>query len=151
MSLEMQIAFAVNLLWAGLLGLVIGLDRERKHFDAGVRTHMLVCAGSCLFTLLSVHAFESGDRARVAAQIVSGIGFLGAGAILKQGANVQGLTTAASIWATAAVGMSVGTGAWFLALLATLFIWFVLAVIDRVKKADKRRKRAQRTEQQAVD
>lgn len=132
-SLELQLTIALQLFLVGMLSALIGMDRERKGHDAGLRTHMLVGIGSCLFTALSIYAFGDGDPGRVASQIIPGIGFLGAGAILKQGANVQGLTTAASIWITAAVGMSVGTGAWFAAICATLVIWFTLAVMQRLK------------------
>ncbi len=131
--LEDQLTIAVQLILAGMLTGLIGMDRERRGHDAGLRTHMLVGIGSCLFTSLSIFAFGDGDPGRVASQILPGIGFLGAGAILKQGANIQGLTTAASVWLTAAVGMGVGTGAWFSAIFATLMIWFTLAIVQRMK------------------
>jgi putative Mg2+ transporter-C (MgtC) family protein len=120
---------------AGLLGMIIGFDRERKHRDAGVRTMMLVAMGSCLFTALSMVAFPGSDPARVAAQIIPGMGFLGAGAIIKEGRNVQGLTTAATMWVTAAMGMAVGTGNWFIGIATTVIIWFVLVVMQRVKRS----------------
>ena len=100
--------------------MVIGLDREGRRQPAGMRTHMLVGLGSALYTILSIHAFNAPDPSRVAAQIVTGIGFLGAGTILQRKGGVHHLTTAASIWAVAAVGMAAGTGAWFLAIVATL-------------------------------
>jgi putative Mg2+ transporter-C (MgtC) family protein len=132
MSLSFQLEAALDLLLAAFLSMVIGLDRERRDKPAGLRTHMLVGLGACLFTLLSVYAFPgTGDRARVAAQIVTGIGFLGAGTIIQGRRHVHELTTAASIWATAAVGMAVGAGAWFLGLTATLVIWVILAVLRR--------------------
>lgn len=131
MSLEAQFVAAFQLLLAGLLGGIIGLDRERKQRDAGLRTHTLVGIGACLFTVLSILAFPGSDPGRVASQILPGIGFLGAGTVLKYGRNIHGLTTAASIWITAAVGMAVGVGAWFLAICGTLLIWFVLAIIRR--------------------
>ncbi len=121
------------LVLAALLSMVIGLDRQ-SHSPAGLRTHMLVGVGACLFTQLSIHGFaNTGDSARVAAQIVSGVGFLGAGTILQRKQGVQHLTTAASIWATAAVGMAVGAGAWFLAIVATLVIWFILVIMRWVR------------------
>lgn len=133
MSLQLQLHTSLQLLLATFLSMLIGLDRDRRGQPAGLRTHMLVGLGSCLFTLISVHAFLGSDPARVAAQVVTGIGFLGAGTILqlRQGGStdVKHLTTAASIWATAAVGMTVGTGAWFLAINSTLIIWVVLAVV----------------------
>jgi len=131
MSLETQLQAGGMLLLAALLSMVIGLDRE-LHSPAGLRTHMLVGLGACLFTQLSIYAFHPGDPARIAAQVVTGVGFLGAGTILQRKHNVHHLTTAASIWATAAVGMAVGTGAWFLAILATLITWFILAVLRRI-------------------
>ena len=131
MSLQFQAELVFSLLLAALLSMLIGLDRERRDQPAGLRTHMLVGVGSCLFTILSVHAFGEGDPGRVASQILPGMGFLGAGAILKRGSNVRGLTTAGSMWATSAVGMAIGVGAWFLALAGTLVIWFVLVVVHR--------------------
>ncbi len=128
MSLLSQFEAALLVTLAAVLSTVIGLDRERRA-PAGLRTHMLVGIGSCVFTLLSLYTFDGGDPARVAAQVVSGIGFLGAGVILERRGNVRGLTTAASIWATAAIGMAVGVGAWFLAVASTLLIWVVLKVI----------------------
>lgn len=133
-SLEDQFVIALQLILAAVLSMVAGWDREQKRREAGLRTHMLIGIGSCLFTALSLRAFGDGDPGRVAAQIVSGMGFLGAGAILKEGATVHGLTTAASMWVTAATGMAVGTGAWFLAICAALLIWFVLAVMQRIKR-----------------
>ncbi len=134
MSLELQFTTALQLILAAYLSAIIGMDRERKAHDAGLRTHMLVGVGACLFTVLSYLAFPGADPARIASQILPGIGFLGAGTILKYGRNVKGLTTAASIWITAAVGMAVGVGAWFLALCATLLIWFVLVMLRHVER-----------------
>lgn len=114
---------------AALLSMLIGLDREHRSTPAGLRTHMLVGVGACLITILSHHAFPRSETARVAAQIVSGVGFLGAGTIIQG----RGLTTAASIWATAGVGMTVGVGAWFLAIVATLLIWVVLSILRGLK------------------
>ncbi len=131
MSLEQQALATFQLILAGFLSMVIGLDRERRQRPAGLRTHMLVGLGACLFTLLSMYAFPSTDPARIAANIVVGIGFLGAGTIVQRKSDVKDLTTAASIWATAAVGMAVGAGAWLLAIAAAVIIWIVLAVIRR--------------------
>lgn len=132
MSLELQLSAAGLLVVATILSAVIGLDRETRA-PAGLRTHMLVGIGACLFTILSYHAFPRSETARVAAQIVTGIGFLGAGTIMQRKGNVHHLTTAASIWATAAVGMAVGVGAWFLALAATLIVWVVLRIVRKVE------------------
>ena len=138
MSLATQFESALLLILAVILSTLIGLERERRDSPAGMRTHMLVGLGACLFTLLSIHAFpEPRDSARVAAQIVVGIGFLGAGTIIQRRRNVHQLTTAASIWATAAVGMAVGVGAWFLAMAATLAIWVVLAIIRKFEPEKK--------------
>lgn len=142
MSLELQLQVSLQLILAVILSAVIGLDRERVGSDAGVRTHMLVGLGASLFTLLSIYAFPVGDPARVAAQVVTGIGFLGAGAIIQYKRDVHQLTTAASIWATAAVGMAVGVGAWFLAVMATLIAWIVLALIRRLEPEKRLREEA---------
>ena len=120
---------------AGILGMVVGFEREHAGHTAGVRTHLLVAVGSCLFTELSFVAFASSgdaDAARVAAQVVTGIGFLGAGAILRYGRVVRGLTTAASIWAVAALGMAAGTGEYTLGIGATVIILIALAPLRMV-------------------
>lgn len=132
MSLELQAQVAIELFIAAFLSMLIGIDRERGGHPAGLRTHMLVGVGACLFTVLSIYAFPEDSTTRVAAHIVVGIGFLGAGTIVKDEDNVKNLTTAASIWATAAVGMAVGVGAWFLALVATLIVWVILAVMQNI-------------------
>ena len=136
MTLERQALMIANMLLVICLSGIIGLDRERKaerkqSGAAGLRTHILVGMGACLFTILSVYAFPDGDTSRVAAQVVSGIGFLGAGVIFVKRDSVRNLTTAASIWATAAVGMAVGAGAWLLAIAVTLMIWWVLVIMRR--------------------
>ena len=131
-------AYAVRLLAAAALGALIGLEREIHDHPAGMRTHLLVSLGSAGFTVLSIAAFPApgADPARIAAQIVTGIGFLGAGAILKEGATIRGLTTAASLWATAAVGMAAGAGAWLTAVAITVIVivslWPLRLVADRV-------------------
>jgi putative Mg2+ transporter-C (MgtC) family protein len=105
-----------RLLLAAVLGGVIGAERELNDQAAGLRTHMLLTIGACLFTLVSAYGFGAGPRdpSRLAAQVVTGIGFLGGGAIVRHGLTVKGLTTAASIWATAAVGVAVGAGQYVL-------------------------------------
>lgn len=132
MSLELQAHIVIQLVIAALLSMLIGIDRERGKHPAGMRTHMLVGVGSCLFTVLSIHAFPGDSTTRVAANIVVGIGFLGAGTIVKDDNNVKNLTTAASIWATAAVGMAVGADAWFIAIAAVVLIWVILVLMQRV-------------------
>jgi putative Mg2+ transporter-C (MgtC) family protein len=114
----------LRLFVAAALGGAIGLERELRERQAGLRTHLVVSVGSALFTLVSAYGFHSFDGkvdpTRIAAQIVSGIGFLGAGAIIRQGLSVRGLTTAASLWLVAAIGMAAGAGYWDGALIATL-------------------------------
>ena len=133
LPLETQALIVAQVLLAGILGMVIGFDRERRHREAGLRTMTLIAMGSCLFTALSMEAFPDADSARVASQIIPGMGFLGAGAIIKDGRSIHGLTTAATMWVTAAVGMAVGTGNWFVGIGMTVIIWFVLVVLQRFK------------------
>jgi putative Mg2+ transporter-C (MgtC) family protein len=104
-----------RLLLAAVLGGAIGAERELNDQPAGLRTHMLLTTGACLFTLISAYGFGGGtDPSRIAAQIVTGIGFLGGGAIVRDGLTVKGVTTAASIWATASVGVAIGAGSYVL-------------------------------------
>lgn len=131
-----------RLLLAGVLGALVGFEREWREQNAGLRTHMLVCIGSTVFTLVSAYGFSEfftqernsivQDPGRIAAQIVSGIGFLGAGAILRSGFAVKGLTTAASLWAMAGIGMAVGAGMYVLAIACTIIIIFVLLVLRKL-------------------
>ena len=125
-------AMTMAMVLAILLGGVIGIEREIRGRAAGLRTHMLVCVGSTLFTLVSVN-LSGGDPGRIAAQVVSGIGFLGAGAIIREGMNVRGLTTAASIWTTAAIGLALGAGPRFgeLAVIGTGIVVFTLWIVNR--------------------
>jgi len=136
-----QLDISIRLVIASVLGAAIGLERELHAHPAGMRTHLLVSLGSAAFTVLSIFFFESPaapngslptDPSRIAAQIVSGIGFLGAGAILKYGTSVRGLTTAASLWATAGVGMAAGAGAWVVAVVTTVLIVFSLGPLNWV-------------------
>ena len=121
----------LRVLIAAALGVVLGLERQMSNKDAGIRTYAMVAAGSALFTVLSIEGFEAADSSRVAAQIVTGIGFLGAGLIFRQGVSVQGLTTAAGLWSVAAIGMAVGTGLWGLGIIVAFIMLFVLKVSDR--------------------
>ena len=110
-----------------LFGGLIGLEREINKEPAGLRTHMLVCLGSALFTVMSFEAAgQIGDPSRIAAGIVTGIGFLGAGMIFRDHDNVKGLTTAADLWVIAAVGMAVGFGYYTMALISTALVLTVL-------------------------
>lgn len=123
----------VRVLAAAALGGIIGWERERKGRAAGLKTHILVSVGSALFVLApEVAGISGGDNTRVMQGIVSGIGFLGAGAILRDGMRVEGLTTAAGIWMTAAIGMAVGMGQEMLALLTTLLAWLVVAAVPKL-------------------
>ncbi|MDX2137117.1 MAG: MgtC/SapB family protein [Chloroflexota bacterium] len=128
MSLEQQFVGVLELLLAMTLSMVIGLNRERRDKDAGLRTHMLVGLGACLFTVLAARAFPTDSASRIIANIITGIGFLGAGIIYQTKDGTRDLTTAASIWATAAIGMVVGIGAWFMAMCATLLVWVTLEI-----------------------
>lgn len=130
-ALTEQLDISLRLVVAAVLGAAIGVEREIHAHPAGMRTHLLVSLGAAAFTVISIYVFETPpspngtiptDPSRVAAQIVSGIGFLGAGAILKYGSSVRGLTTAASLWATAAVGMAAGGAAWVVAIVSTLIV-----------------------------
>lgn len=109
-----------------ILGLIIGFERSIAHKKIGFRTLSLVCTGSCAFTIVSIFGFDGPDNSRVAAQIVSGIGFLGAGAIIHTGVVARGLTTAAALWLAAAIGVACGTGMLFLALVTTITALIVL-------------------------
>ena len=126
MSAELQMV--LRLLLATGLGAAIGYQRERYGKPAGLRTHMLICIGAALFTIASIHGFGIGaDPARVAAGIVAGIGFLGAGAIIRRGEGIiAGLTAAATIWAVAAVGIAAGAGLYLISGVTTAVILGVL-------------------------
>lgn len=123
-----------QLILAAFLGSLLGLQREVERKAAGLRTYALVSVGSCLFTILSMTAFggPAFDPSRVAAQVVVGIGFIGAGIIFQRGAHVEGLTTAAGLWVAAAIGMAVGAGAFALAVTTTIiaYVLFVLGKAD---------------------
>jgi putative Mg2+ transporter-C (MgtC) family protein len=117
----------LRLVVAALLGAAIGLERELREREAGLRTHILVCVGSALFTLVSAYGFnefvrqgQTVDPTRIAAQIVTGIGFIGAGAIIRRGLSVRGVTTAATLWVVAAIGIAAGAGYYTAAVIATV-------------------------------
>jgi putative Mg2+ transporter-C (MgtC) family protein len=124
----------VRLLVALILGAVVGLERERQERAAGLRTVTMVSLGSCLFTIVGAYGFPQTDPSRVAAQIVTGIGFLGAGTIFLRKDLVRGLTTAATIWAVAAIGMAAGTEQYVIALFTTLLILSVLMVLKPIER-----------------
>ncbi|HYF28776.1 MAG TPA: MgtC/SapB family protein [Candidatus Paceibacterota bacterium] len=114
-----ELQFLVAMAFALLLGFLIGAEREARGKDAGISTHVLVIAGAALFTQISA-IVDPMSTSRIAAQIVSGIGFLGAGLILKEGASVKNLTTAASLWVAGAIGMAIGFGFYVLAVIAAV-------------------------------
>jgi putative Mg2+ transporter-C (MgtC) family protein len=123
-----------RLLLAAVLGGAIGAERELNDQPAGLRTHMLLTIGACLFTLISAYGFGRGtDPSRIAAQIVTGIGFLGGGAIVRHGLTVKGVTTAASIWATASVGVAIGAGSYVLGIGGAVL---VVATLFGLRRAD---------------
>jgi putative Mg2+ transporter-C (MgtC) family protein len=124
-----DIEMALRLLLAAALGAVIGYQRERSGKEAGLRTHVLICTGAALFTLVSIYGFTSSDPARIAAGVVTGIGFLGAGVILHRSeGGVIGMTTAATIWAVAGIGLAAGTGLYILAVAATVLTAAILFI-----------------------
>jgi putative Mg2+ transporter-C (MgtC) family protein len=125
MALGMELEMILRLLFAVGLGSIIGLEREIMHKPAGLRTNALVCLGSCLFTVISVQYFGL-DYARLAAGIVGGIGFIGAGIIINSGREIQGITTAATLWTVAAIGIGVGIGAYIICAAATVIAITVL-------------------------
>ncbi len=135
--MPVEVEMVLRIVLAAALGAIIGAQRERAHKAAGLRTHILICLGSALFTVVSIHGFglQSVDTSRVAAGIVTGIGFLGAGAIIHpRGENiVAGLTTAASIWTAAAIGMTVGTGLYLIAIAATVIVLIVLLLPHHIR------------------
>lgn len=138
-----QQEIVARLLVAALLGSMIGFERERLLWSAGIRTHMLVSVGACLLMIVSAYGFQNAtqmphvvlDPSRIAAQVVSGIGFLGAGSILLRGQAVRGLTTAASIWSVAALGMAAGGGLYFAAFVSAGIILLILAGIKPLEDA----------------
>lgn len=137
MSIEIII---IRLVLAVVLSGLIGLEREDKNRPAGFRTHVLVCVGAALVMITSEYVFSqykgvtTMDPARLGAQVISGIGFLGAGTIIRQGANVKGLTTAASLWAVACVGLAVGIGFYQGAITGALIIYITLVLLSRLGK-----------------
>ena len=134
-----QLWWALDLILAAFLGFFIGLERKFRYKEAGIRTHTIVSVGAALMMIISRHAFgDDADTARVAAQIVAGVGFLGAGIIVYKKNVVHGLTTAAGVWTTAGVGMACGGGLWLIAIIATTILiliqWFLHRKMFRTKK-----------------
>jgi putative Mg2+ transporter-C (MgtC) family protein len=136
-----------RLVTAALLGALIGIEREVHQKSAGLRTNILIAVGSALFTLMSIEmAGPGGDPGRIAAQIVTGIGFLGAGAIMRRQGGVHGLTTAATVWVNAAVGVAAGGGSYHLAFIATGITLVSLRILQPVERMlDRRAERKGKT------
>lgn len=135
------VAIALRLGCAMLVGLVIGMEREYTHRPAGLRTHILVALGACVVSILGEMLFRqyntmgaTPDPARLSAQVITGVGFLGAGTIMKEGVNVKGLTTAASVWAVACLGIAAGFGYYVLALMGMLFTFVTLTIFEALQR-----------------
>jgi putative Mg2+ transporter-C (MgtC) family protein len=132
-------AVIFRLILSAILGGLIGVEREFRKRAAGLRTHILVCVGSCLIMLTSIYVFDiykgiaQVDPSRIAAGVITGIGFLGAGAILRSGDSVHGLTTAATLWMMAAIGLAVGCGFYSAAIFTTVLAMVVLLVIWKLE------------------
>lgn len=128
-----------KLMLALLAGGLIGMNRERHKQPAGFRTHILICLGSTLLMILSIYIpqtyfdFKNGDPGRIAAQVVSGIGFLGAGAIIRLGSSIRGITTAASIWLISAIGLCIGAGLYTISAVTVAFALFTLVILEKVE------------------
>ena len=127
-TVQQEVEFIVRLTLAMVFGAIIGVERRFAGRPAGIRTLSMVSAGAALFTVVSIFGFNLADSSRVAAQVVTGIGFLGAGIIFRTGDNVRGLTTAATIWLTAAVGMAVGSGMYVISAFVTVLAIVILQV-----------------------
>jgi putative Mg2+ transporter-C (MgtC) family protein len=125
----------IRLLWAALLGAALGLEREYRQKPAGLRTNILIALGSALFTVLSLKIGAAGATPdRIVAQVVTGIGFLGGGAILRNQSTVHGMTTAATIWVNAAVGLAAGAGEFAIAATATVITLVVLVLLPPIER-----------------
>ena len=136
----MSLDYVWRLLLAAALGAAVGLEREYRQKPAGLRTNILIAVGSALFTVISMTmTIGSGDSSRVAGQIVTGIGFLGGGAIMRNRDTVHGMTTAATIWVNAAIGVAAGVGQYSLATFATALTLFVLVILPPIEAYFERR------------
>ncbi len=129
----------LQIIIAAVLGAIIGLERESRGRDAGFRTNILIAIGACLFTIISVNGFPlqdgaAHDTSRVAAQIVSGVGFLGAGVLFQTRNRVKGMTTAATIWLVAAIGMAVGIRAYGLAIFTSVLVFIILRFLRPISE-----------------
>jgi putative Mg2+ transporter-C (MgtC) family protein len=135
MVADLNVEVVVKLLLATVLGGLVGLEREFRNKPAGLRTNMLICLGATLFTVLSqeIAGRLDGDHTRIASQVIPGIGFIGAGAIIREGASVQGLTTAATIFVVASVGMALGGGMYATAVFTALITVVALAALGSIE------------------
>ena len=124
----------LSVLLAIVLGALVGLERELHKRPAGLRTHILVCVGATLFTFASINFLGAGDNSRIAAGIVTGIGFLGAGIIFRSENHIEGVTTAAEVWVLSAIGLLIGIKFYFTAILSTFLILIVMILGRRTKK-----------------
>lgn len=135
-----EIDLVLKLVVAACLGLVLGYEREVHKRPAGLRTHSLICMGAALFTVLSMSfAGNNVDASRVAAGVVTGIGFIGGGILFKSEDRVFGLTTAAELWVAGAIGLAVGIGYYFAAIVATLIVLFILVPLKHISEEARRR------------
>lgn len=146
-SIAQNVDFIIRITIACMCGFVLGIERSRRFKEAGVRTHMIVCCAAALMMIVSKYSFadltntegiffngtRGADPARIAAQVVSGISFLGAGMIFRNGSNVKGLTTAAGIWATAGIGLAIGAGMYVIGIFGTVLITFMQMLMHKVK------------------
>ena len=139
----------ISLLVATVLGGAIGLERELRGKPAGLRTNILICLGSCIFTIIST-SLSGSDPGRIAAQIVAGIGFLGAGAIIHSGIGIHGLTTAAGIWVVSSIGMACGARMYSLAVSATLLTLIVLLLLPPFEKKFRKDQSSEQQDQNPV-
>ena len=131
----------LRLFIAVVCGTVIGLEREMRDKAAGLRTHILVCLGACLFGMLGlalIAEYKGADILRLAQGLLVGIGFLGAGVIVREGASIRGLTTAAGIWVMGAIGLAVGVGCYQIALVGTIFGFLTITLFSRIEGLLKR-------------
>lgn len=124
--LELELIF--RLVLSVLLGGIVGFERERIHRPAGLRTHMIVCVSSCLITIVSINVSPYSEPLRLAANIITGIGFIGAGTIIASSGKIIGLTTATTIFAVAGIGITVGVGFYMLSIVATILLFFILEI-----------------------
>ena len=135
-----NLEFFIRILLSAVLGALVGLERTKRQKEAGIRTHCIIACAAAVFMILSKYAFvdpadvlgtRGADGARIAAQVVSGISFLGAGVIFKTGNSIRGLTTAAGIWATSAIGMAIGAGMYWVGLITTVIMMVAQVVLHR--------------------